>query len=546
MSDMLGSPQPSADMPPASIFTLPYELRYEIYKHYFTHDDGYVFQAGPGKLTTVDGKLIDLALIYTCRLIAEEANDLPLRFNTVSFSTVYHPEWSAWAGRFHYQLDLQASMRSDLLLSMVRQVTPDMYSQIALKFPRFVPMLKSKRGRPAPQAPFRYKCESKFNVGVYRCLSEGQKQWRSGRERTSMVNQAVAYTLRLIGQRQGQRVAAWVEEEAATHDILGFLDKAYEPWDIPSKSDLTSTGFELDDKRVWGRMNEWRKKGNGKRRYREKFRFSAAAVAIRFLNSLPIHKRLQLRKVVVHEDHVSVAHPQRHAQGLIPFCRENPRLRIERRVDVLNAIIQQTELSQLSSLPTSSRDDPNTRYHIRYSCITGAVADWLLEGLATVDAGMPADAFTLVLDSGRATDLCSDIFQLAVQHGIAWQTALERCHAIGIPWNTSQVIPEYTFTNAPQDLWQALEHLSNQTSVLRCNFHPGQPLDVEKIFNECSNWNIRKWQNCWSSANVHRDFDVLPPLPAWGDTLLENFEMEPERTRNKDRKRHRVGGRRLT
>lgn len=97
-------------MPPASIFTLPCELRYEIYKHYFTLDDGYAFQPGPGKLAASDGRPLDLALMYTCRLMAEETKDLPLRFNTVSFSTVYHPGWSAWAGRFHYQLKLQLSL----------------------------------------------------------------------------------------------------------------------------------------------------------------------------------------------------------------------------------------------------------------------------------------------------------------------------------------------------------------------------------------------------------------------------------------------------
>ncbi|KAM6527693.1 hypothetical protein FALCPG4_008742 [Fusarium falciforme] len=231
-------------MSPASIFTLPYELRYDIYQHYFTLDDGYVFQPGSGKLAAADGRQLDLALISTCRLIAKEAKDPPLRFNTVSFSTVYHPQWSAWAARFHYQLDLQASMRSDLLLSMVRQVTPDMYSQIALKFPRFVPMLKDARERPALQAPFRYNSEFKFNLGVHRCLSEGQRQWSGWRESASMINQAVVYTLRLITETQGQRVAAWVEEEAVTHDILGFLDKTYEPWDIPSKSTLTAMGFE--------------------------------------------------------------------------------------------------------------------------------------------------------------------------------------------------------------------------------------------------------------------------------------------------------------
>lgn len=537
--------EPLADMPPANIFTLPYELRYEIYRHYFTLGDGYVFKPGSGKLACADGRPLDLALIYTCRLMAKETKDLPLRLNTISFSTVYHPQWSAWAGRFHYQLDLQASMRSDLLLSMVRQVTPDMYSQIALKFPRFVPILKGAREHPPPQAPFRYRSEFQFNVGVHRCLSETRSQWHGWRESASMINQAVSYTLRLIAQTQGQRVASWVEEEPATHDILGFLDKAYEPWDIPSKTELTAMGFELDDQNVWATAGRWHSKEYMEaQRYREKFRFSAAAVAIRFINSLPTHARLQLRKVVLHEDHVSVAHQERHARGLIPPCRENSRLRIERRVDVLSTIFQKSALRALMRLPISSHYQPSMRYKLKGRCLAQTVAEWLLEGLATVDAGMPIDAFTLVLDSGQAADLCSDVFHRVVYRGLAWQTALERCYSQGILAAPSPDNPEYAFYNVPQDLWQALEHLSNQTSVLRCNFNLGQPWSVDKIFEECRTWNIGNWWQARYLSSNTRTFAVLPPLPDWGDTLRQNFELEPKNARSKACKHHRAGGRR--
>ncbi|EEU42371.1 uncharacterized protein NECHADRAFT_79869 [Fusarium vanettenii 77-13-4] len=528
-------------MPPASIFTLPYELRYEIYQHYFTLDDGYTFQAGPGKLATSDGRPLDLALMYTCRLIAKEAKDLPLRFNTVSFSTVHHPEWSAWAGRFHYQLDLQLSLQSNLLMRMAHHLTPDMRSQIALKFPRFMPMLARAEEEPVPRTT-RYEEQFHFELGPYRCLnsfSTGQERWEWCHENTCLVSQAVTYALRLLAQSHGPELTQLINKELprreATQDVFEFLDKSYEPWAIPSQSVLATTGLELSDDRVWDRMNGWHKEDYEEQRYREKFRFSAVAVAIRFLNSLPSHTRLQLRKMVVHEDHISIAHPERHAQGLIPFCKENPRLRIERRVDVLNTIFQQAELGNLNSLPISSRDEPNnTRYQISYSCITEVVAHWLLGGLATVDAGMLANAFTLVLDSGRATNLCSDIFQRTVHHDLAWQTALERCYAQGILPVPSQHIPEYTFAKVPQDLWQALEHLSNQTSVLRCNFNPGQPHDVEAVFDECRTWDIHKWQKSRFFAHDQRDYDVLPPLPDWGDTLRENFEIEPRTTRNKD------------
>ncbi|KAM0428829.1 hypothetical protein ACHAPT_006629 [Fusarium lateritium] len=534
-------------MAPPSFLTLPFELRYEIYQHYFTLEGGLSFQPGPGKLAPADGQPLDLALMYTCCLIANETKELPLRFNTVSFSTVYHKEWSAWAGRFHYQLDVQASMQTDLLVSMVRQVTPAMYSRIAVKFPWFVPMLKEAREGPVPRAPFRYNAKFDFEAHAYRGLDSfpgGQGRWRGYGKNASMVNQAVTYTLRLIEQVQGLRVAAWVEEEEATHDILSFLDNAHEPWEIPSWSELEAMGLKLDDHKMWHKLQRWRRDDNddgapSDRRYREKFRFSAAAVAIRFLHSLPVHTRLQLRKVVLHEDHVAVAHPERHAQGLIPFCKENPRLRIERRVDMVNTVLSESALHSQFSLPTSSRDDPGNRYQLVSWILTPGVAGWLCWALAAVDAGMPADAFTLVLDAGPAADLCSDILQRVVHRDLAWQTALERCYAQGVLQVPPSGVHKYTFSGGSQNFQQAVEHLVNQTSVLRCNFNPGAFWNVDEILANHSWWNLSTWY--YQQRQLMKlHFDVLPPLPDLGDTLLENFEIDPKRAPKKGRRRRRV------
>ncbi|KAF4962468.1 hypothetical protein FSARC_9463 [Fusarium sarcochroum] len=128
-------------MAPYNLLTLPYELRHKVYRAYFTLDDGYTFQSGSGKLAATDGPL-DLSLMYTCRFIASETKDLPLKCNSISFSTVYHPEWRQWAGRFDYLLRAQLRMQTNVLISLGRFITPDMYSQIGVKFPWFVPELE--------------------------------------------------------------------------------------------------------------------------------------------------------------------------------------------------------------------------------------------------------------------------------------------------------------------------------------------------------------------------------------------------------------------
>lgn len=61
--------------------------------------------------------------------------------------------------------------------------------------------------------------------------------------------------------------------------------------------------------------------------------FSATSAAIAFLKRYP-STRNHIRRIVLIEDRPSIMNPAQHAHGLIPLCRENPRLRIEHRVKI--------------------------------------------------------------------------------------------------------------------------------------------------------------------------------------------------------------------
>jgi hypothetical protein len=63
------------------------------------------------------------------------------------------------------------------------------------------------------------------------------------------------------------------------------------------------------------------------------YRFSAAAVAIRFLRQ-NLKLRTHIRRIVLSEDREAVGFPESHGKWLVPFCLENTRLRIERRVNL--------------------------------------------------------------------------------------------------------------------------------------------------------------------------------------------------------------------
>ncbi|CAG7554704.1 unnamed protein product [Fusarium equiseti] len=113
-------------MAPCSFLSLPHEIRHNIYREYFALKNGYAFQPGPGKLAAFDGEPLDLALMYTCRFIASETKDMPLAHNTISFSTVFHPDWRNDAGRLDYLLDFQEKERYNLLIYLSRFITPRM------------------------------------------------------------------------------------------------------------------------------------------------------------------------------------------------------------------------------------------------------------------------------------------------------------------------------------------------------------------------------------------------------------------------------------
>ena len=63
-----------------------------------------------------------------------------------------------------------------------------------------------------------------------------------------------------------------------------------------------------------------------------KWCFSACAVAIDAIQRLQTDCRRSLHAICLHEDAVAVAAPECHLRGLLSICRDNPSLKIDRRV----------------------------------------------------------------------------------------------------------------------------------------------------------------------------------------------------------------------
>ena len=82
---------PVAHQQQSRLLSLPRELRDEVYFYYFQEIDGYAHCFETNQLRCSNGDAIDLSLMRTCRMVAEETCALPLRANQAVFRP-YHQE----------------------------------------------------------------------------------------------------------------------------------------------------------------------------------------------------------------------------------------------------------------------------------------------------------------------------------------------------------------------------------------------------------------------------------------------------------------------
>ncbi|KAK1839432.1 hypothetical protein CCHR01_17941 [Colletotrichum chrysophilum] len=520
-----------------NLLQLPLELRQLIYRAYLLVDGGYICDAEAlftGKLrgearcrlTQADGKPIDMALVVTCRAVAKEVlhGGLALRVNTVAFSTFYSDEFRQRGER------LQAFRSKDVdcnIFNMMRNVGSclqgPVYDALKNAYPVFMPVVEHLRGgNPntdlvAPPDSNYGQAPSLYREFVRLALRLACRYY------VEQFNEAMSQDF-AIQESRGRRYVP---------DYHGLAACSIEPWIIPTDDDIAQimsyNGWPIpspDDEDFeihLPRSDD-----------RSKYRFSAAASAIYFLDSLPYHNRAHLRNIILNEDREAVSQPACHVQGLIPFCKENPLLRIERRCSLWGNVFRPDWLSG----DPDSRVDPEwvPDPKLRSNQVSRNVATWIMEALALEHHGMPHGAFSLLLDGGPAPQLCEEIFQTVVQRDVAWQLARDESRRRGYlpartwierngehPWRWSSY-----FRPAESDLGymyegfpRAMRDVAEKKSVVRCNFDVGVPWDVERIVEERRGRGEQEWNEDWF-AHDPLSWETVPPLPSWTDCLRED------------------------
>jgi hypothetical protein len=291
------------------------------------------------------------------------------------------------------------------------------------------------------------------------------------------------------------------------HSPQEFFNMRFDHWAIPSRSQVQHATEMLGLDAMWDVPDVWYgppdDDGTSGIRCRQKIRFSAAANAIRFLETriLPKH-RLNIRTLILHEDLPSVNVPSAHAQGLAPFFLENPLLRVERRVDMMRCMYGAFDNAEDVA---GHFLDPNAWSST--SGLTGAdlgthILQWLTDALAVTRVGIPVESFTLILEAGPYRDYFTNFSQQRLQKEMAWGRALnylDQRDAFQLEGSNLTIAQplHMRFMMTCEDTG-VIESLANETSpILRSDFNAGIALDVGAIVNQTRYLSTEDWFCEW-------------------------------------------------
>ncbi|KAI1198216.1 hypothetical protein F5X97DRAFT_299722 [Nemania serpens] len=513
-------------------FQLPRELRDAIYEQYVIVEGGYIYDFKTGKLRPANNPKhpIDLAFMYTCSQVANEMRGIALRSNTITFRTLYSPELSLRAVHFDHILNdcyeesvylighedyylrepVEASVRYDKRI----------LDEVVRVFPKCQPLLQLARIVEQESPPYYNQEPLELMFLIMDGMVEGWGEVPSVEREIARYALEVAFKLGYSLSWRSPRplgTESSIRYNIQAHDLLE-IQSTLVPWAIPTERELSNT-IRKSRKSTWQTHTVI-----GKKCY-----FSAAAVAIKFLHETAVSTRRHLRKIVIHEDHVSVAHPECHAKGLIPFCLENPSLRIERRLDLWHTVLcpfKHLDWVLMAQDFLCTKGSPNG--------FSENASLWLVESGDLFRAGMPEKAFSLVFDGNSAPEKASKVFQ-RLQRDAAWQEAFdEACVRNLIP---TPPLGEKRCTNfyIREHFPKIMRDMTNKSSSsIQCNFDLGSSWDIEPIIDHNRNYSLEDWSSNWFDDQWEprrEDIELYWPLQSFRDEYIEEYIQEAERWR---------------
>ncbi|KXH28284.1 hypothetical protein CSIM01_09802 [Colletotrichum simmondsii] len=508
-------------------FDFPREIRDLVYDHYVTVKGGYILDFDSNTLRGAGNEPLDLAFIYTCKKAASDLDGLPLSLNTLTFSTIYSEKHRTTAGRFNLmveRLNWQRGRELDAICLNDGIGSDEVWAELLEAHPKFAPYLTLLRNR---KANFNFAHVADINVGPDGSCGETPSVFRNF---LHSALQMILYHRQQPDTKQSRDRKNCYADFKSSIGLESLVNLNPNPWAVPSREWLeavisnTDCWVESDINRNWSFSRP------GHQVSKLKHRYSAAAVAIRFLESMSHAARMGIRRIVLNEDWKAVGFAECHAMGLIPYCQENSLLFVDRRVDMWRTVFQTTTIFGSKDPVMPPKDDDSLPAHQ----ISYRAAVWITEAVELANAGMPRGSFALTFE-GDST--CANIFQTVIQRDAAWQRAIDLClrrkKLPELPWDVRR--ENYTTSSPLQTLednrWYILEDFPRAMvdivagrSVVKCNF----PLDgswnglcdVGQIIQTNQWLTMANWKAAWFSR-VCQDFQPDAPSMRWVQMLSE-------------------------
>ncbi|KAJ4135312.1 hypothetical protein NW768_004938 [Fusarium equiseti] len=528
------------------LLSLPLEIREQIYHHYFEVEGGYIYDSATETLTQIDGKPVDVALRYACRSIADETRHLPFQLNSIKFSTVYRDDWQQIAGTLIWTIHFHKRLQMALLEHLRHHITPDMYQPSNPEYLDYMPAIKRRidtvfrlvAERPGREYSDFWPCQGVQKQDGYRRSDEDHqisatpRTMREYADETIVFDRTVAYLLQILAERHPYEFDRAVDLALPgwtnSHRGSEVLDLTFKPWAIPSISEVTKMARDMQLQGAFDRFTSWGKMGpdfyrtmspTSKYQYRKRAFFSATSVAIRFLSRIPEQQRLSIRKIILDENRPSVSLSMCHANGLIPFCNENGKLRIEHRWNLWTTLLLGISGRSTISLATNFETPPETIQdrandpdrmpwafdEVRRGNFASAFSAWTMSVLDIVKSGMPLESYTVVIEGDPDLNHSTFAFHTVMEGEIAWLTLNTDCVARGLFAPPDH--PDYPMMTRTSEE----EALSTDTrsSLIQCNFTLDQSWDLDKIVEKYSVQHepTQRYRRCnmWSDME---DFDT--------------------------------------
>ncbi|KAF5690528.1 hypothetical protein FDENT_3912 [Fusarium denticulatum] len=547
---MIAHPSSLAPRPKATFLDLPLELRQQVYHDYFKVDGGFVYDGDSDKLVQADRQPISISLRYACRSVAEETKSFPFQLNSITFSTLYRKDLQHQAAIHSNLIRFHTVLLSELLLRMRYFITPEMYDQVDEVAPQYLETIKSHVKGCISDDEYEDSEEdddSLFGHKDFLAITEFDEGEGGGggvtgaslswNDSTIGFQHAIVCILRQVSANNTTEIAKAIDEilpgwaDSASPEEL--FDLSFDHWDIPPLSRLRETAERLQRHRFFESLGSWLPiqrdnpalfdaRYEGPRyTYRRKYWFSATAVAIRFLTRMSSTQHGYLQRLVLNEGTIAVGFPESHAIGLIPFCEENPKLRVEQRVDVWQNFVMSSE--HLTAYRPNGlifeRGDPQPGEFHCLDSISGpsqdsTFSDWVVHGMEVIRAGMPVGSWSVLFDGSPDLNLATALFTTIIQRTIVWQTFYTDCVSLGLFTDPSH--PDYPFATVILDE-ETPER--KRSSIFQCNFNLDRPWNQDEIaakhsvHKEDFKWKLDSWLRVEIDLNSHDDtrFPMFSP-----------------------------------